>query len=460
MKIVARLSVLATVAATGLTLAATGAAAAPAIPAAPGAGHGAAVTSGTKLWEALYAASGRGAFSLASAVSPDGSTLFLTGGARRKVHESGAPSAGATLAYNPATGAKLWQANYNPGGLSTSSFSAIAVSPDSSTVFVAGTTQPKVDGPSSVVVAAYDAATGVARWTDTTAIAGEGTSIAVSPDGSAVYVTGGADTVAYSAATGMPLWTEALAVQAFTANVAVSPDGSTVFVRGVIGGSSNVVAAYDAATGATAWTTTLVRIAAQSLAVSPSGAKVFVTGEFGGSPGTSGAFTRTAALDAATGTVLWAKTSKSPNGGSYGNAVTVSPDSSTVFVTGSTTVASKHAVGATWAFDAATGTTLWLKTLPGLANNVIAVSPDGSTVFAATGGSGFSAAQAFSTVAYDAATGAEQWFLGYHALSGSWHSFASSIEVSPDGSEVFVTGDVNTPEPGTIPTIAAIAYSS
>jgi PQQ-like domain len=207
-KIVARLSALATVTATGLTLAATGAAAAPATPAAPGAGHGAAVTSGTKLWEARYAASGRGAFSLASAVSPDGSTLFLTGGARRKVHESGAPSAGATLAYNPATGAKLWQANYNPGGLSTSSFSAIAVSPDSSTVFV------------------------------------------------------------------------------------------------------------------------------------------------------------------------------------------------------------------------------------------------------------FSAAQAFSTVAYDAATGAEQWFLGYHALSGAWHSFASSIEVSPDGSEVFVTGDVNTPEPGTIPTMTAVAYSS
>ncbi len=194
-KIAARLSVLATVAVTGLILAATGAAVASA---APAAGHAAAVTSGTKLWEARYAASGRGAFSLASAISPDGSTLFLTGGTRRKVHEISTPTAGATLAYNPATGAKMWQANYNPGGLSTSSFSAIAVSPDSSTVFVAGTTQPKVDGPSSIVVAAYNAATGA------------------------------------------DLWTEALAAQAFTANVAVSPDGgvavspdsSEVFVTG------------------------------------------------------------------------------------------------------------------------------------------------------------------------------------------------------------------------------------
>jgi outer membrane protein assembly factor BamB len=162
--------------------------------------------------EARYAASGRGAFSFASAVSPDGSALFLTGG-QRKAH--GRADTGATLAYNTATGAKLWQANYNPGGLSTSSFSAIAVSPDSSTVFAAGITQPKVDGPSSVVVAAYDAATGVARWTDTTAIAGEGTSIAVSPGGSAVYVTGGAG-----------------AWQSGASSIEVSPDGSEVFVTG------------------------------------------------------------------------------------------------------------------------------------------------------------------------------------------------------------------------------------
>ncbi len=455
MKISARLSVLATVAATGLIPATAVTAAASAVRAPA---HAVAATSGTKLWEARYAASGRGAISLASAVSPDGSALFLTGGARRAAHRG---DAGATLAYNPATGAKLWQANYNPGGLSNSQFEAIAVSPDSSTVFVAGATQPEGDGPSSVVVAAYDAATGAARWTDTTAIAGEGTSIAVSPDGSAVYVTAGADTVAYNAATGAPRWTQALAAQAFTANVAVSPDGSMVFVRGIIRATSYVVAAYDAATGAAAWTTTLVRVGAQSLAVSPDGSKMFVTGFAGGSPGTSSVFARTAALDAATGTVLWAKTSKSPNGGSFGNAVTVSPDSSTVFVTGSTTLVSKREVAATWAFDAATGATRWLKVLTGIgAANVVTVSPDGSKVFAAGDASGFSGAAAFSTVAYDAATGAQLWLLGSFHRGAPWDSFATSVEVSPDGSEVFTTGDVNTPEPGIIPTMAAVAYSS
>ena len=42
--------------------------------------------------------------------------------------------AGTTLAYNTATGAKLWQSSYNPGGLSSSSFSAVAVSPVAVTV--------------------------------------------------------------------------------------------------------------------------------------------------------------------------------------------------------------------------------------------------------------------------------------------------------------------------------------
>jgi hypothetical protein len=67
-KILTGPSVFATVAATGLVLAAAGAAAAPS---ALAVGHATAVTGGTKLWEARYAAGGRGAFSHASAVSPD-----------------------------------------------------------------------------------------------------------------------------------------------------------------------------------------------------------------------------------------------------------------------------------------------------------------------------------------------------------------------------------------------------
>ncbi len=74
-------------------------------------------------------------------------------------------------------------------------------------------------------------------------------------------------------------------------------------------------------------------------------------------------------------------------------------------------------------------------------------------------GSGFSGARAFSTVAYDAATGTQLWALAYHSPGGAWHSFADSIEVSPDGTKVFVAGDVNTPEP-LEPTLAAVAYNA
>ena len=457
MKILTRLCVFASVAATGLVLAATGADAAPV---APVAGHAQASASGTKLWETRYAAENRGAFSYASAVSPDGYALFVTGGFRRKLAEHGA-DAGITIAYNTATGAQLWQASYNPGGRSTSVFNSIAVSPDGSTVFAAGGTQPAVGQAGPVLIVAYDAATGAARWTDTPAIPGAAGSIAVSPDGSTVFINSGNITAAYNAATGAALWTSSLGTQASARSLSVSPDGSTVFLTALIGTTSEVLMAYDATTGTTRWSDTLAKLAPQSLAVSPDGSAVVVTGFWGGTPGTSTVDARTAAFAAATGAQMWSKTYKSAHGGSFGSAVTVSPDSATVFVTGSTALTPAREVVATWAYDAATGAAQWRKVLigPG-AGDAIAASPGGSKVFVTSGGSGFSGAQAFSTVAYDAASGAQLWVLGYHSLSGGWHSFADSIEVSPDSSKVFVTGDVNTPEPTVIPTMAAVAYSS
>jgi outer membrane protein assembly factor BamB len=222
-----RLPVLATVAITGLALTLTGTATASAAPGAPGgtaAAPGPAVArgataapaaaSGTKLWEARYAADGRGAFSYASAVSPDGSALFVTGGFRRKTSEPRADAA-TTIAYNATTGATLWQSSYNPGGRSTSVFNSIAVSPDSSVVFAAGGTQPDPGTAGPVLLVAYDAATGAGRWLKVLTGIGAANAVAASPGGSTVYVTGdgsgfsGAQafsTVAYDAATGAQLW--------------------------------------------------------------------------------------------------------------------------------------------------------------------------------------------------------------------------------------------------------------
>jgi DNA-binding beta-propeller fold protein YncE len=126
----------------------------------------------------------------------------------------------------------------------TGSAFRISVSPDGSTVFILGCNASFIP-----IVAAYDAATGAARWTDTP-LQISPASIAVSPDGSRVFVTGQPNAMA------------------------VSPDGSKVFVTGFTtppGACCNdqfVTVAYDAANAA-------------DLAVSPAGQAVFVTGFVG-----------------------------------------------------------------------------------------------------------------------------------------------------------------------------------
>ncbi|MBI4729821.1 MAG: hypothetical protein HY775_10030 [Acidobacteria bacterium] len=67
---------------------------------------------GDQLWEARYNGPGNSddrAHSLA--VSPDGARVYVTGAS----YGSGSPPDYATLAYNSSTGAKLWEARYNPG---------------------------------------------------------------------------------------------------------------------------------------------------------------------------------------------------------------------------------------------------------------------------------------------------------------------------------------------------------
>ena len=193
------------------------------------------------------------------AVSPGGATVFVTGTSR------GATSGldYATVAYNAATGARRWASRYNAPANRDDPASSVAVSPGGATVFVTGTSRGATSGLDYATVA-YDAATGARRWVSRyngPRNADDGAvSVAASPGGRSVFVTGTSKaatrdyaTLAYNAATGAPRWARRYNGPARGADVAsslaVSPGGSAVFVTGYsFGGTSGGTSVQDYAT--------------------------------------------------------------------------------------------------------------------------------------------------------------------------------------------------------------------
>src|SRR5262249_8114395 len=124
---------------------------------------------GAQLWISTL----RAGFANAEAVSPDGSKVYVTG------------ESGSTVAYDAATGVRVWGAFH-----ARAPFSSVAVSPDGGTVYVLGEIGRKIN----FLTVAYDAATGAKRWQATyNGPANDSdfpTKVAVSGDGSKVFVTG------------------------------------------------------------------------------------------------------------------------------------------------------------------------------------------------------------------------------------------------------------------------------
>ena len=215
-----------------------------------------AAAGGTKLWVAKYTAGFGGAVS--TAASPDGSRLYVTG--------SSDPGTGernnfVTIAYNPATGAQLWLASYHSGFNFDDYVQALAVSPDGTKVFVTGVSGV---GPATV---AYNAATGAQLWVKRF-FGGAGRAIAVSPDSSKVFITGPNSgpngdylTTAYQASTGTRLWSATWAgpdgLNDAANAIGVTPDGARVIVTGYnvtnARGYEWLTVAYSASTGAQLW---------------------------------------------------------------------------------------------------------------------------------------------------------------------------------------------------------------
>jgi outer membrane protein assembly factor BamB len=284
--------------------------------------------------------------------------------------------------------------------------------------------------------------------------------IAAGPDASQVFVTGESTgfatdydyaTIAYGAATGARQWVARYnGLESgidIPVGVQVSRDGSKVFVTGASveapGESDATTIAYDAVTGDQVWIANYPNAGASGISLSPDGSKVFVTGS-----GT-GEFTEqdyaTIAYDADTGTQLWDATYDRDGSEDRANALSVSPDGSKVFVTGESLYFESYFDYATIAYDAATGTQLWVSRYDGGAldvdqANAVGVSPDGSKVFVTGDSSGGDVTvKDYATVAYDAGTGVRLWVTRYNG-PGNMDDYPYDLGVSPDGSKVFVTG--------------------
>jgi DNA-binding beta-propeller fold protein YncE len=223
-------------------------------------------------------------FATAAALSPDGSKIFITGD-------------GQTAAYDAGTGALLWSQQYGSGsaGAPLVNGTSLAVSPDGSTVYVAGTSNHVRHGG----IVAYASTSGTIEWTKVVRriFGGSATAkvpaVAVAPGGATLFVIGGSRdgrgnddmvTQARAASTGTELWSrhyESTVPESETgpANIAVSPNGSAVFVTGASSTPEedfNTTLAYKADTGATLWKQGVGGAAAT--VVSPDGSKVVVCG--------------------------------------------------------------------------------------------------------------------------------------------------------------------------------------
>lgn len=422
--------------------------------------------SGSVLWAVAYSGPGGTGFAGRHvATSPDGSTVYVTGGG---------PAGYSTLALDVSTGQHLWQRRYAGPAGGPGTARALAITPDGATLIVTGESAA-LNERTDYATVAYEARTGVRLWVRRYDGPGAGAqgedaarAIALSPDGATTYVTGSSDgsltnrdhaTIAYDTATGHRVWLQRYDgpdSQVDLANaIAVGPDGAAVFVSGSTDGSRQygykyITAAYDASTGTELWSTRFDSHDdaepgdnASSIGVSPDGTKVFVTGD------TTNEFA-TLAYDAADGSELWSDRFGGESSSEL-NVLAVSPDGSRVFVSGGITmpvdpgtIFPQQTYLATIAYDASTGARVWVNRWSGPSDAgaegyAVGVSPDGTEVFAAgavlTPGPGLNRGHVdFATVAYDASMGDRRWVRVLGRGSGV------SISVSPDGTMAFVTG--------------------
>ncbi len=438
---------------------------------------------GGREWLAQYSGPGASDDSGYSVVaSPDGTRVYVTGPS----HGNGSGFDYATIAYRASTGVQVWVARYDDPSRHGDYANAIAVSPNGSRVFVTGGSY----GATSLDYAtiAYRASDGKQLWVSRYDGPGKGDDqafgIAVASGGTRVLVTGsstglgsGEDfaTVSYEAATGHQQWVKRYDGPAggadFAKAIVVNPKGTRAFVTGASTrkghGLDYFTVAYATAGGAQKWSARYdddrsKDDSAHAVAVNAAGTRVFVTGGSDG-PTTGGGVApdyATVAYAAGSGTRQWVARYDGPsNGADVALGVALAPDGSQVFVTGSSEGGTSDF--ATISYATADGAQAWEARYDGASLSDIAyaigVSPDGSQVYV-TGRSETAAANVdFATLSYDAVAGTQRWVSTYDGPAGA-ADVPLALVVDPKGARVYVTGRNVGTNTGT--DFATIAYQA
>ncbi|MBV9486285.1 MAG: hypothetical protein JO246_09535 [Frankiaceae bacterium] len=425
---------------------------------------GPAPAAGTILWVNRRSGPGAGFDGARSlVVSPDGSMVFVTGASER-------PGTGLdylTEAIDASTGATMWTSRFNAAASGDDSATALAITPDGSSLFVTGSSDGGASTGLDYATVSLNAATGAVRWVRRYNGPGSGadggTALVVSPDGATVYVTGssagvasGADyaTQAINTASGAVRWVRRYngpGNGADTArSVAVTPDGATVVVTGQSDGGSVTGADYateaiSAASGVNAWVARFDGQAhgtdgAVGVATATDGSRVFVTGTV--KTVSAGDNIGTFAYNTTTGSVVWQRSfSQTATGDDEAVAIGVPASGDKVVVNGSGPGTSSDSTDFEMlVYDPATGTKIRGNAVEpiGAVDRALAVSDDGTKI--AEGGQFVDIGT--NSVDYYVA----EWSgttrprgMEYAALAGGTDSgYAAAF--SPDGTRLYVTG--------------------
>ncbi|MEV1003303.1 S8 family serine peptidase [Nonomuraea sp. NPDC050202] len=252
------------------------------------------------------------------------------------------------------------------------------------------------------------------------------------------------------------------------------PAGKRVYVTGASYGStpgllspSIATVAYDAATGKELWSRTYAGPAGNydepfALELSPDGSKLFVAGISAGTE--TGTDAVTLAYDAASGGPLWTARYTAANAhADHANGVKVAPDGRTAYVTGMTTVGDNgEADYFVAAYDTADGKEKWQARYDGPGKGtddarVIELTPDGTKLFVSgqSQGEEGTGLSDWGTVAYDAATGRQLWTARHN---GPANGIDVPSGMAADAGAVYLTGSIDTQD--TQSDVMTVAYDT